>query len=95
MNVRQFALLVVGIAIALAIVRHEPIRRENPFYNPVRESVAGFLGNDTYRAPGVSHELNVVAAGIVLFGTIAGVVILRDPVARRRRKRQAGGTIRG
>ncbi len=93
MNVRQFLILVVGVAIALAVVRYEPIRGENPFYSPVRESVADYLGDQAYRTPAVSHELNWVLAGLVLLGTIGGITLARNPAPRGRHKKRGARAI--
>ncbi|MEZ4699135.1 MAG: hypothetical protein R2834_02295 [Rhodothermales bacterium] len=82
MKVKQFAILIVGFTLAAAIIRFEPIRG-NPFYNPVRESIAQYLGDEQYRTPAVSHELNWVAAAIILFGTVASAYIIRRPTPPR------------
>jgi hypothetical protein len=85
MNTRQFALLAAGLALAVAIVRYQPIRGGNPFYDPIRISIAEYTGRgEGYRPPAVSFELNGSAAILLVFGTVGGVLMLRERKGPRR-----------
>jgi hypothetical protein len=85
MNIKQFTVLVVGLTLALLIIRYEPIRGGNPFYNPAQTNIARYLGKEGYRPPAVSRELNWSAAGIVLIGMVVAMLILHTSTAPVRR----------
>jgi len=84
MNIKQFAVLVAGLTLALLIIRYEPIRGGNPLYNPAQNNIAQYLGKADYRPPAVSHELNWTAASIVLIGMVVAMLILRTPATPAR-----------